>query len=152
MPATLKDVIKEAMFFLGGEASVGQIKIFVASNYGPRWSDVGTTIADLTYPGSKSSQYSEKERFLERTRRGRYRLRAQAAIPKEIFLLWRRRTVSDIRGELLGVFSDANLAFERIRGKRAIDYHLESWPLNKFDPSDSEIFFHLGKDKNGIVI
>ena len=151
MPATLRDVIKEAMLLLGGEASVEQIKNFVSSHYGPRWSDVGTAIADLTYPGSKSSQYPEKERFLERIGRGTYRLRVRAAISKEVFLLW-RRTVSDVRGDLLGIFSDASLAFEKIRGKRAIDYHLESWPLNKFEPSDSEMSIYLGKDKDGFVI
>lgn len=152
MPATLKDVIKEAMLFLGGEASIEQVKNFIASNYGPKWKDVETAMADLTYPGSKSSTYSEEERFLERTGRGRYSLRVKAAIPKEIVLLWRRRTVSDVRGELLGVFSAPNLAFEKIKGKRAIDYHVESYPLNKFDPGDSEIYFYLGKDQNGIVI
>lgn len=152
MPATLKDVIKEAMLFRGGEASIEQVKSFIASNYGPRWKDVETTMADLTYPGSKSSTYSEQARFLERTGRGRYRLRVKAAITKEIVLLWRRRTVSDVRGELLGVFSAPNLAFERIKGKRDIDYHVESYPLNKFNPSDSEVHFYLGKDKSGVVI
>jgi len=151
MGVTLKDVIKEAMEFLGGEGTIEQVRSFIASNYGPRWKDVGVAMADLTFPGSKSSTYPEKERFLERIGRGRYRLRVQAAISKEIFLLWRRRTVSDLWGELLGVFNNDNLAFEKIRGEKAIEYHVESWPLNKFNPSDSEIYYCLEKTRNGII-
>lgn len=152
MSTTVKDVIKEAMWFLGGEATVKQVKGFIASNYGSRWKDVETSMADLTYPGSRSSQYSEKDRFLERTGRGKYRLRVHAVIPKEVIFLWRRRTVSDVYGELLGVFTEAGLAFERIRGEKGIDYHVESWPLNKINPSDSEKCIWLGREKNGIIV
>lgn len=70
MAVTLKDVIKEAMEFLGGEGTIQQVRDFIESNYGPRWKDVGVAMADLTFPGSRSSQYPLKERFLEdRTRK-----------------------------------------------------------------------------------
>lgn len=152
MGASLRAVIKEAMWSLGGEATVKQVKDFIASNYGARWKDVETSMADLTYPGSKSSQYSEKDRFLERIERGKYRLRVGAAITKEVFFLWRRRAVDDLYGELLGVFTDASIAFDRIRGEKMIDYHVESWPLNKLNPSGSEIFYWLGREKNRVVV
>lgn len=72
-----KDAIREALLHFGGEGTIEQVKSYIKSKYGFKWKDIGTTMADLTFPGSRSSTYSLNERFLERVGRGRYRLRGK---------------------------------------------------------------------------
>jgi len=72
-----KDAIREALLYYGGEGTIEQAKSYIKSKYGSKWKDIGTTMADLTFPGSRSSTYSLNERFLERVGRGRYRLRGK---------------------------------------------------------------------------
>jgi len=62
---------------LGGEGTIEQVKSYILSEYGPVWKDIGTTMADLPFPGSRSSTYSINERFSERVSRGRYRRRGK---------------------------------------------------------------------------
>ena len=72
---TVADAIRAAMEALGGEADARDVKDWVDARYPSRWVDVTVDMADLTYPGNASSTYRQDQRFLERVRRGRYRLR-----------------------------------------------------------------------------
>jgi hypothetical protein len=149
MGAFLREAIKEALLAMNGEANINQIKSFIESKYEGRWKNIDTAIADLTYPGSKSSTYRPEERILERIERGKYRLRLQAIVPKETVLLWRRGEGSNIRGELLGVYTDIGLALEAVKGKHHLEYHFEIVPVNKIAESDEILFFMPHYDKNG---
>lgn len=83
MAVNCKDAIREALENLGGEGTIKQVKDYIVSKYGPRWKDISTAMADLTFPGSKSSTYTINERFLERVAKGRYRLRKEKGISAE---------------------------------------------------------------------
>jgi len=83
MPIKCKDAIREALEHLGGEGTIEQVKDYIVSKYGSRWKDISTEMADLTFPGSKSSGYKISERFLERVSRGRYRLRKKKSMSVE---------------------------------------------------------------------
>ena len=72
---TAADAIREAMTDRGGEADAREVKIWVDDRYPGEWADITVDMADLAYPGSPSSRYPPDRRFLERVRRGRYRLR-----------------------------------------------------------------------------
>lgn len=73
---TVAASIREALEALGGEASVHDVKEWVSSHYPGRWKDVAVPMADLSYRGSRWSQYAPERRFLERVSPGRYRLRS----------------------------------------------------------------------------
>jgi hypothetical protein len=75
---TAADAIHEAMVALGGAAHVYQVRAWIDGHYAGRWqpSTIGTSMADLTYPGNRPSQYSESRQFLVREG-DRYRLRDQ---------------------------------------------------------------------------
>lgn len=74
---TAAEAIREAMEALGGEAYARDVKAWVDARYPGRrgWADITVQMADLTYPGNRSSTYPPEQRFLERLERGRYRLR-----------------------------------------------------------------------------
>lgn len=72
---TCAGAIKEAMIALGGQADIKKVKDWINHNYPNGWKGVGTMMADLTYPGNKSSSVPVEERFLQRVDRGVYRLR-----------------------------------------------------------------------------
>ena len=72
---TAADAIREAMSDLGGEAEARDVKVWVEAHYPGRLADVTVDMADLAYPGNSSSTYPLDQRFLQRVRRGRYRLR-----------------------------------------------------------------------------
>jgi hypothetical protein len=72
---TAADAIREAMIALGGEADAREVKAWVEARHLGRWTDITVDMADLAYPGNASSTYPANGRFLERVRRGRYRLR-----------------------------------------------------------------------------
>ncbi len=69
------EAIWQAMTALGGERSIQEVADWIEVRYPSRWKDVGTPMADLTFPGNNSSSYSQERRFLERTGSGRYRIR-----------------------------------------------------------------------------
>lgn len=69
------EAIWQAMTALGGERSIQEVTDWIESRYPLRWKDVGTPMADLTFPGNNSSSYPLERRFLERTGPGRYRIR-----------------------------------------------------------------------------
>jgi len=83
MAVNCKDAIREALENLGGEGTIKQVKDYILFKYGSKWKDISTAMADLTFPGSKSSTYKISERFLERVFRGRYRLRNKKSISVE---------------------------------------------------------------------
>ena len=74
---TAAEAIREAMLALGGEASIPEVTAWIAGHYPRRWrnSTISTEMADLTYPGSRSSEYPTSRRFLVRVRPGLYRLK-----------------------------------------------------------------------------
>lgn len=72
---TAAEGIWRAMTALGGERSIDEVREWLAANIAQTWSDLGTSMADLTSPGNASSGYAEEQRFLERVATGRYRLR-----------------------------------------------------------------------------
>lgn len=67
--------IESALRRLGGEGSIAEITAEVQATHPGRWKDISVALADLTRPGSPSSQYPAEQRILERVGRGRYRLR-----------------------------------------------------------------------------
>jgi predicted HicB family RNase H-like nuclease len=71
---TVVDAIHQAMTAMGGERSISEVERWISNNLGRHWADVGTAMADLTIDGNESSTYSPERRFLERVRRGVYRL------------------------------------------------------------------------------
>jgi hypothetical protein len=73
------EAIRAAIRDLGDEASIAEVSNWVAEHYPGAFSasTIGTDMADLTYPGSRSSLHSNNERFLREGSRGRYRLRAR---------------------------------------------------------------------------
>lgn len=75
MSRKCSDAIKEAMKALGGEATIKEVRQWIDTKYPKRWIDITKSMADLTYPGNKASQYPMNERFLKRVSRGRYCLR-----------------------------------------------------------------------------
>jgi hypothetical protein len=73
---TASDAIREALRALGGEASVAEVSEWIEHRYPLQWarSTIGTTMADLTFPGNRSSRFSTNQRILRRVGHGRYRL------------------------------------------------------------------------------
>ncbi|MCU0649382.1 MAG: hypothetical protein MUF00_15400 [Gemmatimonadaceae bacterium] len=69
------EAIWEAMTALGGERTIAEVTDWIEARYPGRWKSAGTPMADLTYPGSASSQCALDERCLDRTDRGTYRIR-----------------------------------------------------------------------------
>jgi hypothetical protein len=72
---TAAEAIREALAALGGEADARDVRAWIDQRYPGQWADVTVEMADRTYPGNASSSYRVADRFLERVRRGRYRLR-----------------------------------------------------------------------------
>ena len=74
---TAAEAIREAMLALGGEADIPDVEKWVEDRYPSKWrpGTIAVAMADLTYPGNRSSPYSSTQRILERVGRGRYRLR-----------------------------------------------------------------------------
>jgi GTP pyrophosphokinase len=68
---------------LGGEASIQEVEGWIERHHPGEWraSTVSTLLADLTYPGNPSSQFTTSQRFLQRVDRGRYRLRDKIPNP-----------------------------------------------------------------------
>lgn len=151
MGVILKEAIKEALLSMDGEANVSQIKDFIEAKYKGRWKNIDTAIADLTYPGNKSSTYPPQDRILERVDRGKYRLRLQTVFPKEVVVLWRRGEGSNIWGELLGVFSDIGFALEAVKGEHHLKYHMEIYPVNQIPERGNVLFFMPHYDKQGLL-
>jgi hypothetical protein len=71
---TAADAIRNAMTKLGGERSISEVEDWIDINEGRQWVDIGVTMADLVIYGKKSSTYKPEDQFLERVRRGVYRL------------------------------------------------------------------------------
>jgi hypothetical protein len=76
---TAASAIWQAITALGGERSTQEIRQWVESHHPNCWRDLGTTIADLAFPGSESSSYPSEQRFLERVSHGQYRIRQSGA-------------------------------------------------------------------------
>ena len=74
---TAAEAIRQAMLALDGEATIAEMTAWIEVHYPRRWrkSTISTEMADLTYPGSQSSEYPTSRRFLVRVGPGRYRLR-----------------------------------------------------------------------------
>jgi hypothetical protein len=72
---TEAEAIWQAMTAMGGDRSIHEVAEWIEQHYPNRWKDVGTPMADLAFPGNNSSGYPPERRFLERTERGRYRIR-----------------------------------------------------------------------------
>lgn len=72
--ATAADAVREALTAMGGEGTIAEVNGWLGRHYPGRWKDVGTLMADLTYPGNASSVIPVDRRFLERVSPGRYRL------------------------------------------------------------------------------
>lgn len=72
---TVATAIRKAMTALEGTVSILEVAKKIQELYGPGWKDIRTPMADLTCPGSPSSPYPPKKRFLVRIGRGLYKLR-----------------------------------------------------------------------------
>jgi hypothetical protein len=81
---TEPEAIFEAMKALGCKATVQEVTAWVNRHYPRRWKDIGTAMADLTYPGNPSSPFPETKRFLERIGRGEYRIRSSFLLVQKI--------------------------------------------------------------------
>jgi hypothetical protein len=73
-PSAISDAIADVVQALGGEADLADIVSGVERLHPGRWKDIGTAVADLTYPGSASSLVLLDRRILVRVSKGRYRL------------------------------------------------------------------------------
>jgi hypothetical protein len=72
---TLDQAILLAMRSLSGERQISEVREWIEARYPGRWRDVKTAMADLTFPGSRSSRHPAHARFLTRVSKGVYRLR-----------------------------------------------------------------------------
>ena len=76
------EAIIEAFQALGGVKTKNEIEDWVSREYGNRWKDFGTRMADmvpLPLGGNRSSSVPERLRVLERVSRGEYRLIDQSS-------------------------------------------------------------------------
>ncbi|MGD7054213.1 hypothetical protein [Sutcliffiella horikoshii] len=74
---TQDEVIIKAFKALGGVRSIQEIEKWVVQQYGEKWKDFGTSMADMvpTDKGGTNSSLTPLEyRVLERVGRGRYKL------------------------------------------------------------------------------
>ena len=67
---TVEDAIREAFEALGGDRSIAEITRWIDERYPGRWRDISTAMADLTFPGPRSSTFPPHRRVLERVGRG----------------------------------------------------------------------------------
>jgi hypothetical protein len=81
LPITAADAIFQAMKALGGIRTRIEVELWISNHLEQQWADIGTAMADLTYPGNDSSHYKPEERFLERVSFAKYRLIQNAARP-----------------------------------------------------------------------
>ena len=72
---TAEQVVLEVMQSLDGDVNIAAVEKAIATRRLQVPKDVGTVMADLTYPPSPSSMYPGDRCFLLRTGRGVYRLR-----------------------------------------------------------------------------
>jgi hypothetical protein len=72
---TAAEAIWQAMTALGGERAIDEVRDWIELCHPNQWVDIGTAMADLTFPGNASSSYGAEQRFLERVAPGRYRVR-----------------------------------------------------------------------------
>ncbi|MCA1318394.1 hypothetical protein LC085_00605 [Bacillus tianshenii] len=74
---TQAEAVLEAFKALENERSTAEIREWVTKQYGEKWKDFGTTMADMVpreLGGNNSSTVPTKYRQLERVRPGVYRL------------------------------------------------------------------------------
>lgn len=72
---TTKELIRDAMIGLGGEATIQQVVGYVRDKHGTfNANSISTSMSDLSVNGPPSSLYPVSQRILERVSRGRYRL------------------------------------------------------------------------------
>lgn len=71
---TIDVAIGEAMRSLGGERRIDEVRAWIIQMYGDRWKDIGTAMADLTYPPNRSTSYPPERQCLERVAKGLYKL------------------------------------------------------------------------------
>ena len=72
---TAEQAILDAMRAFGTEVRIADVEKWIATNRADAPKDIGTAMADLTFPPSPSSKYQSDRCFLHRTGRGVYRLR-----------------------------------------------------------------------------
>lgn len=72
---TVREMIRDAMTSLGGEATIQDVTGHIRNKYGEaNVNSISTDMSDLSINGPRSSLYPMNRRFLERVSRGRYRL------------------------------------------------------------------------------
>jgi hypothetical protein len=77
---TAKEMIREALTSLGGEATIQEVTGYIRDKYGlVNVNSISTDMSDLSINGPKSSLYPASQRFLERVSRGRYRVLKRGA-------------------------------------------------------------------------
>jgi hypothetical protein len=74
---TAAELIRAALVSMDGEGSIQDVQDWARRTHPGLVSEstISTSMADLAYPGNRSSTYPTTARFLERTGRGRYRIR-----------------------------------------------------------------------------
>jgi hypothetical protein len=77
MRVTAAELIRAALLSMGGEAAIRDVQEWARRSHPGAVTDstISTAMADLANPGNPSSTYRLEARFLERTGRGRYRIR-----------------------------------------------------------------------------
>jgi hypothetical protein len=75
---TAAELIRAALASMGGEGSIQEVQGWARRSHPGAVTDstISTAMADLTNPGNRSSGYPTRAHFLERTGRGRYRIRS----------------------------------------------------------------------------
>ena len=73
---TVARAVLLAMRAMDRECSIPEVREWISINLNAHWADIGTAMADLTIRGNNSSTYRLEQQFLERVRRGVYRLSA----------------------------------------------------------------------------
>jgi hypothetical protein len=75
---TAAELIRAALESMGGEGSIQEVQDWARRSHPGALTDstISTAMADLASPGNPSSTYPTTARFLERTGRGRYRIRS----------------------------------------------------------------------------
>ena len=74
---TAAEAILSAMQTFAGDVRIKHVEQWLSEHSPQNANDVGTAMADLTFPPSPSSGYAPERCFLHRSGRGLYRLRRQ---------------------------------------------------------------------------
>ena len=128
MSATsLKEAILEALVCLGGCGTISAVTAHILQQYGNKWTDIGTAMADLC-PENKSSCYPMQERILTRIGRGKYCLGNKISTGRRVTVA--NPVLEDIDKKIISCLKDFQNDENYFLGYKAVMQIFDSHPIN----------------------